>query len=58
MLNQNLGKEIAEYVEDHHIHIKPVMFFLLAIVKEMLSEVNEEERHNLTQASVFFLMDK
>ena len=53
-----MGKEIAEYMENHNIHIKPAMFFLLAIAKEMLSEIDEEERHELTQASVFFLMDK
>lgn len=58
MLNQNLSEEIAEYMEVHHIHIKPAMFFFLAVVKEMLSEVDEEERHNLLDVGVFFLMDK
>ena len=57
-MNQNLGQEIAEYMEDHHIHIKPAMFFLLAIVKEMLSEIDEEEKRNLLDVGVFFLMDK
>ena len=34
-----MGQEIAEYMENHNIHIKPAMFFFLAVVKEMLSEI-------------------
>lgn len=53
-----MGQEIAEYMENHNIHIKPAMFFFLAVVKEMLSEIDEEERRNLLDVGVFFLMDK
>ncbi len=45
-------------MEKHHIHIKPAMFFLLAIIKGMLSEFDEKDREGLTQSAVFFLMDK
>ena len=58
-LNKSLSPTIADFIQEENISLSPSLFFFASLIKEILNDLEDEEkRQRLLEGVTLFILDK